>query len=171
MIRVASWFVLLPFALGACSDSPHAHAPMEASAPEIRLEGDPAAVELMKAVRAATARFNSTTQALKAGYAPDDFCVPEMGFHWLNESLVDPVFDPMKPEVVIYAPDANGRLKVVAVEYVVIDAGQPQPAFAGRAFDVGGTPVPVPHWSQHVWLYEGNPDGALTAFNPAISCS
>lgn len=170
MNRVAKLFLVLPVALAACSESSHDHGLTEASAPEIRLDAEGETATLMKAVRGATARFNATTQALKAGYVPDPFCVPEMGYHWLNESLVDPVFDPLQPEVVIYAHDANGRLRLVAVEYIVIDAGQPRPDFAGRPFDIEGTPVPVPHWSQHVWLYEGNPDGGLTAFNPAVSC-
>ena len=160
--------MLLAGALG-CSDQPAATEPTEVPAAAVHphtttVDG------LLKAVRGATARYNSTAQALEAGYQPDTHCVPGMGYHWLNASLVDPVFDPLNPEVVIYAHDANGRLRVVAVEYVVIDAGQPQPDFAGRAFDVGGTPVPLPHWSQHVWLYEANADGVLTNFNPAIAC-
>ena len=126
---------------------------------------------LTKAVRGATARYNSTAQALNAGYAPDDHCVPGMGFHWVNMSLVDPVFDPLAPEVVIYASDGTGGLRLVAVEYVVIDVGQPRPDYAGRLFDIGGTPVPVPHWSQHVWLYEENPDGVLTNFNATVVCA
>jgi hypothetical protein len=169
MNRFARLVLLLPFALAACDDASHLH-PTAAAGAEIRLDAVGETAALMKAVRGATARYNSTTQAIAAGYVPTDHCVPEMGYHWVNESLVDPVFDPMQPEVVIYAHDEGGRLRLVAVEYIVIDVGQPQPDFAGRAFDVGGTPVPVPHWSQHVWLYEANPDGGLTAFNPAIAC-
>lgn len=130
---------------------------------------------LLQSVRQATARFNSTIQAVAAGYEPDDHCVSVpglggMGYHWGNSSLVDPVFDPLKPEVVLYATGPGGNLKLVAVEYIVINVGQPAPMFGDQSFDVGGTPVPVPHWSLHVWLYENNPSGMFTPFNPNITC-
>jgi hypothetical protein len=131
--------------------------------------------ELLKAVRQATARFNATTQALRAGYVPDEHCVAVpglggMGYHWVDASLVDPVFDPLRPEVLLYATGPGGNLRLVAVEYIVIDVGQPAPTFGGVPFDVGGTPIPVPHWSLHVWLYEENPSGMFAPFNPNVSC-
>jgi hypothetical protein len=131
---------------------------------------------LAKELRQSTSRFNSTVQAAKAGYVADDHCVEApalggMGYHWANFDLVDPVFDPLNPEVVLYAPAKNGKLELVAVEYIVINVGQPAPTFDGQPFDVGGTPVPVPHWSLHVWLHKENPNGLFTPFNPAVSCS
>jgi hypothetical protein len=133
------------------------------------------AAGLAAQVKSTTARFHSTVQAEKHGYAADPFCVAApglggMGHHWVNQSLVDPVFDPFQPEVMLYAPDRNGKLKLVAVEYIVIDVGQPAPTFAGQPFDIGGTPVPVPHWSLHVWVHEDNPNGLFTPFNPQVSC-
>jgi hypothetical protein len=130
--------------------------------------------DLLKSVRTATARYHSTTQAIMSGYQPDDHCVSSplggMGYHWVNPTLVDPVFDPMKPEVVLYATAPNGKLRLVAVEYIVIDVGQPRPMFGDQPFDIGGTPVPVPHWSLHVWMYEENPRGMFVNFNPNVSC-
>lgn len=130
----------------------------------------------LKALHAATARFHSTAQATKAGYMEDSPCIAApglgtMGFHWVNQGLVDPVFEPLRPEAVLYAPDRHGTLKLVAVEYIVINTGQPAPVFDGQPFDVGGTPVPVAHWSLHVWVHEENPSGIFTPFNPAISCT
>jgi hypothetical protein len=129
---------------------------------------------LLQQVRSATARYNSTTQATRAGYESSPcVAVPGlggMGFHWLNESLVDPVFDPLQPEAILYEEAENGQMRPVAVEYIVIDAGQDAPTFAGHPFDVGGTPVPVPHWSLHVWLHKENPNGMFTPFNPNVSC-
>jgi hypothetical protein len=131
--------------------------------------------DLLKAVRQATARYNSTNQAIRDGYVPDDFCVAVpglggMGYHWANFDLVDPVFDPLKPEVLLYATGPGGNLRLVAVEYIVINVGQPQPFFGDQPFDVGGTPIPVDHWSLHVWLYEENPNDMFTPFNPNITC-
>jgi len=131
--------------------------------------------ELLLSVLRATARFHSTAQAIKAGHEPDDHCVSApglggMGFHWVNPSLVDPVFDPLKPEAILYAMGPGGNLRLIAVEYIVINVGQAAPMFGDQPFDVGGTPVPVPHWSLHVWLYENNPSGIFAPFNPNISC-
>lgn len=131
--------------------------------------------ELLLSVLRATAKFHSTAQAIKAGYEPDDHCVSVpglggMGFHWVNPSLVDPVFDPLKPEAILYATGPGGNLRLVAVEYIVINVGQPRPMIGDHLFDIGGTPVPVPHWSQHVWLYETNPSGIFAPFNPNVSC-
>ena len=78
-----------------------------------------------------------------------------MGFHWVNNALVEPVFDPLQPEAVLYEP--SGR-------------GSPAPTFDSKPFNVGGTPVPVPHWSLHVWLHEPNPSGLFASFNPDVFC-
>ena len=131
--------------------------------------------QLLKSVKQATARFHSTTQAINAGYVPDDHCVSVpglggMGFHWVNPALVDPIFDPLKPEAILYAPGPNGQRRLVAVEYIVINTGQPAPMFGSQPFDVGGTPIAAPHWSLHVWLYEDNPTGMFMPFNPNVSC-
>jgi hypothetical protein len=99
-------------------------------------------------------------------------CPHQEGILFHNLSLVDPVFNPMKPEVVLYATGQGGNLRLVALEYIVINVGQPAPLFGNQPFDVGGSPVPVPvpHWSLHVWLYENNPSGMFRPFNPNISC-
>ena len=86
----------------------------------------------------ATARFNSTVQAEKAGYGPFPPGVPlhecimaldasgGMGFHWVNGLLLDGELDPAEPEVLVYAPKANGGLELVALEYVIFDSAVPE---------------------------------------------
>jgi hypothetical protein len=129
----------------------------------------------LKMLHAATARFHSTAQAINAGYVPDDHCVAVpgvggMGYHWVNPGLVDPVFELLKPEVVLYETAADGSLKLVAVEYIVINVGQPRPMFGNHPFDIGGTTVPVAHWSLHVWIHKPNPAGVFVKFNSNVSC-
>lgn len=130
---------------------------------------------MLKMLHAATARFHSTNQAINAGYEPDDHCVAVpgvggMGYHWANQDLVDPVFDLLKPEVMLYEKGADGELELVAVEYIVINVGQPRPMFGDHPFDINGTPVPVPHWSLHVWIHKKNPAGIFRPFNPDVKC-
>jgi hypothetical protein len=162
--------------LAACADAPVAapsHALLHSGVSAATAQAAPG---LLKEVHAAVARFHSTTQATQAGYAVASPCIEVqplggMGFHWVNQALVDPVFDPLAPEALVYAPDANGNVKLVAAEYIVINVGQPAPTFDGQAFDVGGTPVPVAHWSLHVWAFRDNPAGVFTPFNPDVSCT
>jgi hypothetical protein len=132
---------------------------------------------LLKELRQATARFHSTQQATRAGYEVVSHCVVAMdpalgamGYHWANQSLIDPIFEISKPEAVLYEPDKNGNLKLVAAEYIVINVGQDRPYFGDQPFDIGGTPVPVPHWSLHVWLWKDNPNGIFINYNPNVSC-
>jgi hypothetical protein len=132
-------------------------------------------LSLLTEVVAATARFHSKEQASQAGYVLGSPCVAlpplgGMGYHWVNNALVDPVFDPLQPEALVYSPGPGGQAQLGAIEYIVIDVGQSAPTFAGRAFDVGGTPVPVPHWSLHVWLYRKNPSGLFQPWNPTVVC-
>lgn len=142
---------------------------------EISNAGRNGETDLVKSVRTATARYHSTTLAMAAGYVTNDHCVAVpgvggMGYHWANQNLVDPVFNPMQPEVMLYATGPGGNLRLVAVEYIVINVGQPRPMFGDHPFDIGGTPVPVAHWSLHLWAHENNPSGIFTPFNPTISC-
>jgi hypothetical protein len=133
---------------------------------------------LSKMVRAGAARYNSVQQARKNGYLEDPFCVAVpgvggMGHHWANPDLIDGTFDPMQPEVVLYAPDKHGKMRLVAVEYIVLKpdpTSTSAPDFDGHTFDDGGTPVGAPHWSLHVWLFEHNPNGMFAPFNPNVTC-
>ena len=134
--------------------------------------------DILKSVKQATSRFHSTTQAIKAGYKPDEHCVSVpglggMGYHWVNPLLVDDVFDPLKPEAILYAKGPDGNLRIVGLEYIVLNTGQLAPMFGNHPLDVGGAPplAGIPHWTLHVWLYEDNPSGMFKPFNPNITCS
>jgi hypothetical protein len=132
--------------------------------------------DVLRDVRTATARFHSTHQAIKAGYQASTHCVSDpvrggMGYHWANPALVDDVYDPLQPEALLYAKDADGNLKLVGVEYIVLNMGQPRPVLGSQPFDIGGTPMPMPHWSLHVWLYKHNPSGMFEPYNPKVSCN
>ena len=133
----------------------------------------------LRTINAVTSRYYSPRQAFREGYVREDICVSHpdlggMGYHWVNFAFVDPNFDPLQPEAVLYAKKPNGELTLVALEYVVIDVGQAHPEFAGHPFDVGGVPpltdAGVDHWSLHVWLFERNAHGLHAPFNPSVSC-
>jgi hypothetical protein len=146
-----------------------------------------APVDDLSAARAASARFNSTTQAERGGYGlppggPLHECIASldgtgaMGFHMINGSLLDATIDAAAPEALVYAPDEDGKLKLVALEYVVFAeawTSATPPSLFGQEFMFTAAPnryeIPA-FWALHAWIWEGNPSGTFAPFNPAVSC-
>jgi hypothetical protein len=99
-----------------------------------------------------------------------------MGIHWVNGALLDASLDPANPEVLVYAPKANGQLELVALEYVVFDSAVPAgtiPSVFGEplTFVPSGNRYEIPaFWQRHIWLYQENPSGLFADFNPSVSC-
>lgn len=130
-------------------------------------------------VRVATARFHSVQQARKAGYHPTPECVSSpagtMGVHFENPTLMaDPGIDPLRPEILLYAPGPGGKLKLVGVEYwQAAAAANTTPSLFGRAFNgpmPGHHPGMATHYDLHVWVWADNPAGTFSLFNPTLSC-
>jgi hypothetical protein len=133
---------------------------------------------------AATAKFHSVKIARKAGYEPVGPCVQTpagaLGIPYGNFALVnDGRVDPRRPEALLYEPRSNGSLRLVGVEYILIDRDQDQttdddrPTLFGHAFDgptaepQAGLPV---HYDLEVWLWRHNPDGLFATFNRNVHC-
>jgi hypothetical protein len=132
--------------------------------------------------RAGTARFMQPEAAVAAGYVPTDECVDlpgvgGMGYHYINYGLLFDGTDYAKPEVLIYADQPNGKRKLVALEYIVLDADQ-DPAtiehhlWAGEHYHgLKGDGVHTPyHYPLHVWIWASNPAGTFEDWNPDVSC-
>ena len=126
-------------------------------------------------VRQANARFGDVREAVKEGYA----AIPctsgidggAMGVHYVNADLVnDAAVDLAKPEAVMYEPDAQGRMNLVAVEYITTK-GPAQ--LGGQLFSFTNTPnrygLP-PFYELHVWAWKENPKGPFADMNPNVSC-
>ena len=132
----------------------------------------------LAAVRAATAKYQSVDAAIADGYVPTEHCIdgPDggMGFHYLNPALAgDLKNDPLKPELMIYAPSGDGKLKLVAVEYFQANAGQPRPTIMGQPFDgpmAGHEPGMPEHYDLHLWIWANNPSGVFAPWNTSVSC-
>ena len=91
-----------------------------------------------------------------------------------------------RPAILIYEPQADGSLQLVAVENLVFIAAWEQagntgrPTFLGREFDlmaddpatrVDEAHMFEPHYDLHVWLYRENPNGLFAQFNPNATCA
>jgi hypothetical protein len=167
--------------------------------------------EALAAMRAASERFQDVDVALAEGYIADpmNHCFeaanmgmpPEvgvMGIHYFRPDLLgvtatEPVVDGNglhldwdSPSILIYEPQADGSLELVAVENLVfIDAWKAAgndgpPKLFDRTWDTmiddPATEVDeahgfAPHYDQHVWLFRDNPSGVLEPFNPAATCA
>ncbi len=152
----------------------------------------------LASIRAATAAFHDVNVAVAAGYAQGSSCEQRaqgaMGYHYPNQALLgiagrrgtpplvwgtDAAIDLLKPEVLLYAPTADGSLELVAVEYVVFAAAwdavnAAPPALAGVEMPLmsgQGAHGFEPHYELHVWLWRHNPLGMFAQWNPDVTCA
>ena len=163
-------------------------------------------------VRAATERFQDVKVALAEGYIPDpaNMCdtadmmgrpaaMGAMGIHYFRPDLLGITAPPNprvagsgthtdfnRPSILIYEPQADGSLKLVAVENLVFKKAweaarnRSRPTFHGvpydHMFDNPATPAIdeahnfEPHYDRHVWIYRDNPNGVFAQFNPNVTC-
>ena len=162
-------------------------------------------------VRDATERFRDVKVALAEGYVRDpmNMCdtaemmgrpaaLGAMGIHFFRPDLLGITAPPnprvsgsgthtdfSKPAVLIYEPQADGSLALVAVENLVFQkawhaaGNRKPPSFHGVAWDsmvddpattIDEAHMFEPHYDRHVWIWRDNPNGMFAQFNPNVSC-
>ena len=160
--------VLIVALVGACSSpSGHDHGDDELT---------DAQRQAVAQVRAATDPFRSLATAQGAGYTAQfpAGCAesPEgaQAFHYLNEGLVDATVELLRPELVMYEPQADGSMQLIGVDYVVpfgVWTSSAPPTLLGVPF-MRNEPLGV--WALHIWAWRANPSGMFAAWNPDVSC-
>jgi hypothetical protein len=139
---------------------------------------------LVKVVRDATERFRDVKAAEKEGYALAFGCVSggdygAMGLHYVNFPLVgDGVLDPARPEILLYEPLPNGRLKLTGADFLVLadDWNSKNPAppdLMGQLFHLFESPnrFGLPNfYTLHVWAWKDNPTGTFSNWHANVSC-
>ncbi|MGB5132859.1 MAG: hypothetical protein WBO00_09610 [Steroidobacteraceae bacterium] len=169
--------------------------------------GEPSLAE----VRNLTARFQDVNVALAEGYIrdPSDSCetaemmgrpasVGAMGVHYFRPDLLGITAPPSPrvdgngtytdfhlPAILIYEPQADGSMALVAVENLVFQAAwaasghTAPPTYYGVPYDnmvddpataTDEAHMFTAHFDRHVWIYRDNPNGVFTPFNPAVTC-
>ena len=148
-------------------------------------------------VALATARFHNVDNALAAGYELGwvngsgiriiTGCVTNvanpaagaMGYHYFHPGLMaDNAVDPLKPEVLVYETGNNGKLRLVAVEWVVRGPnsnppGVPEgtiPTVLGMDMHILVPPPGPAFFIKHAWIWKYNPSGIFADWNPNVSC-
>ena len=165
----------------------------------------------LAAVRAAAERFRDVNVALAEGYVRDplNLCdtaammgrpaeLGAMGIHFFRPDLLGISAPPnprvdgngthtdfLRPAILIYEPQADGSLELVAVENLVFQrawhaAGNAErPSFQGVPYDhmaddpatqVDEAHLFEPHYDRHVWVFRDNPNGVFAPFNPNVTC-
>ena len=143
------------------------------------------ATGLVRVVREATERFRDVAVAESEGYNLMFGCVsgPDagaMGMHYVNLALVgDGVLDPARPEIVIYEPQPNGRLRLIGADFLVFasdwHAKNPTstPQLMGQLLHLFESPnrfgLPA-FYTLHVWAWKDNPTGMFVNWHSKVSC-
>lgn len=122
---------------------------------------------------AATVRFRTPEQARDAGFVrrSETACVNGIGFPWIDEEAYGSSVEPSRPAICYYAPDENGELRIVALEWVMlVEAVPAPPVLFGQPMNGPLGPVPelqIPQvYYRQMHLYQHNPDGLFTALSP-----
>ena len=127
-------------------------------------------------LRAVTARFHRFDVAVAEGWGTqitqcfEHAQLGGMGFHYGNTAYIDGAVDVEQPELLLYEPQQNGRMRLVAVEYIVPftawTSSEP-PRLYGQSFmrnEAFGI------WALHVWHERHNPRGIFADWNPNVNC-
>lgn len=130
-----------------------------------------------------TAKYHRVSNAITDGFGPftinegeditcfDDPAQGGMGVHYVNH-IGDGEVDPLTPEAMVYEVTRSGRLRLVAVEYVVLQSevsGPPElfgQTFTPKTFDTPAGPLAI--YKLHVWIWKWNPSGLFADFNPRV---
>ena len=128
------------------------------------------AAQQLQDAKSATERYRSIKAAIADGYADINVVTQNMGFHYMKAALADTVFDPKKPEILVYNKQHNGDTALVAVEYAVpipLMPNQSPEGFEGPG-DVWTYSTTFNLWLLHAWVWEYNPLGVFVPNNPDV---
>jgi hypothetical protein len=164
-------------------------------------------------VKAVAEKYRDVNVAKAEGYTTDNKCTTaamlgfpaemgDMGLHYVRRDLLGlppkpappgsgrvhgtgTYTDFRKPAMLVYEPQSDGSLELVAVENLVFASawhdkfGKDAPAFRGEPYvllqDNAGTEVDEahgwePHYELHAWVFRDNPNGMHSEFNPRVTC-
>lgn len=167
----------------------------------------------LRDVKTLAEKYRDVNVAKREGYTTDNKCTTAemlgfpiemgaMGLHYVRRDLLGlppkaappgsgrvrgtgTYTDFRKPAMLVYEPQADGSLQLVAVENLVFASAwqragmKSPPTFHGQPYvlltDKAGTKVDEahgwePHYELHLWLFRDNPNGMYSEFNPRVTC-
>ena len=135
-------------------------------------------------MRDATAQYIDINKAKQDKFVVGTPCVsgPDagaMGVHLVRPDRIGTLLlDATKPQALIYEPMADGAMRLVGVEYIILaqnwaDPSSP-PALDGNLFNYIDAPnrygLPA-FYEIHVWAWEDNPKGSYADWNTRVTCA
>lgn len=130
----------------------------------------------LAALRAATAPYHDFDAATQPGLwevpVPNPLeCLESpaggMGYHFVRPEYFGSL-DPARPQALIYEPEQDGSMRLVAVEYIVPGSpGDTPPVLMGQTFHYVER---FGIWALHAWVWRHNPEGMFADWNPNVSC-
>ena len=141
---------------------------------------------LIDKVREGTARYIDINEAFRDGFVTATPCVsgPDagaMGVHLVLASRIGAgLLDPTQPEALIYEPRSDGAMRLVGVEFIVLESvwvsQNPNggvPALDGNLLNYVAAPnrygLPA-FYEIHVWAWQHNPKGSYADWNTQVTC-
>ena len=149
-------------------------------------------------LRNATEKYQDVAQAQADGFGQVGQEVPNMGAHFMNiQRMQDGTFDPSLPEILMYSRDEKGEWVLRGTAFVLLtqQVGEEHPSgFAGTLDNwhvhysiCGGGPdvearsatredceaqggfwAPSFGWMVHAWVWDDNPMGVFSMWNPNV---
>lgn len=155
-IALALALVLAPAPGAYARPAPYRAGGTDAGAEDIR--------ELLRDLRRATVAYHDPAAAEADGFVQSSTCNPGKGIHFLRSVAETPEeLDIARPNALVYAPTADGRLRLHGIEYV---SRTPATLF-GIPFQQSEA---VHYYTLHVWIWERAPEDLFAADNPRITC-
>lgn len=142
---------------------------------------------LMDKVHNATERYTNINVALSEGWVTATPCVsgPDtgaMGVHLVLPARISSgVLNPAQPQALIYEPMKNGAMRLVGVEFIILESvwtssnppAGATPALDGNLLNYIAAPnrygLPA-FYEMHVWAWEHNPKGVYADWNTHVTC-
>jgi len=149
----------------------------------------------LAAAKAATGKYRSLARARADGYFQFTQFIPGLGLHMANPRIRDDMFDPTRPQLLLYMPKRSGGYRLAGIAYTFVHNSDIPPAgFAGGqdvwhfhtnlCFLPTGSVMLAPNraacrarsgvfqketaWLLHAWIWKTNPNGVFTEANPTV---
>lgn len=176
-IHVRELVVALTFVAAACAGQRGADPAASDPAAQFTDGFDASVRRDVETLRNATSKFRDLAAAEAAGYPTKmPVCIADstmggMGHHMIDRKAFDEKLEIEHPEMLVYAPAGDGKVELVAVEYVVpyraVAATEKPPRLFGQDLKKYDQ---LNYWALHVWAWKRNSAGLFADWNPAVKC-
>lgn len=135
----------------------------------------PQARQQLAELRAVTAPYREVKAAKAAGFIEITGCMSDpvkggMGELYGMTSRFDGKPQYNAPEILVYAPEENGKLRLAAIQFAVpfnAWTSDNPPELFGQQFHKNAV---FGLWVLQAWIWKGNPSGMFTDYNPLATC-